>query len=117
MNHMITLLLLFTLDASPRPGDAAADAAVPASGGNGPVSRASQERDVFGYDAQKAAPKDVKKIVLIGAAGTHGAARHHELVAGSLILARRLHAAYPNVHAVIYSSKNSPKDLSHADVV
>src|SRR6185369_3437792 len=88
-NHMMTLLLLLTL----------------------------QERDVFGYDAQKAAPKDVKKIVLIGDAGTHGAAGNHEFVAGSLILARRLHAAYPNVHAVIHSSKNWPKDLSHADVV
>ena len=76
-----------------------------------------QERDVFGYDAQKAAPKDVKKIVLIGDAGTHGPPGNHEFVAGSLILARRLHAAYPNVHAVIHSSKNWPKDLSHADVV
>jgi len=37
------ILLLFTLDASPRPEGAAADAAVPAFGGHGLVSRASQE--------------------------------------------------------------------------
>jgi hypothetical protein len=75
-----------------------------------------QARDVFDYEGQKAA-KDVKKIVLIGDAGTHGPPGNHEFIAGSLILARRLHAAYPNVHAVIHSSKNWPKDLSHADAV
>ncbi|HLF95401.1 MAG TPA: ThuA domain-containing protein [Planctomycetota bacterium] len=75
-----------------------------------------QGRDVFDYEGQKAA-KDVRKIVLIGDAGTHGPPGNHEFVAGSLILARRIHAAYPNVHAVIHSSKNWPKDLSHADAV
>jgi hypothetical protein len=75
-----------------------------------------QTRDVFDYEGQKAA-KDVRKIVLIGDAGTHGPPGNHEFVAGSLILARRLHAAYPNVHAVIHSTRNWPKDLSHADVV
>jgi hypothetical protein len=76
-----------------------------------------QDRDVFGYDAQKAAPADVKKIVLIGDAGTHGPPGNHEFVAASLILARRLHAAYPKVHAVVHSTKNWPKDLAHADAV
>lgn len=76
----------------------------------------AQDRDVFGYDAQKA-EKDVKKIVFIADAGTHGPPGNHEFFAGSLILARRLHAAYPGVHAVVYSSKNWPKDLSYADAV
>jgi hypothetical protein len=75
-----------------------------------------QDRDVFDDAGQKAA-KDVKKIVLIADAGTHGAAGNHEFVAASLILARRLHAAYPNVHAVVHSSKNWPKDLSYADAI
>src|SRR5687768_4065122 len=77
---------------------------------------ALQERDLFDYEGQKAA-KDVKKVVLIGDAGTHGAAGNHEFVAGSLILARRIHKAYPNTWAVVHSSKNWPKDLSHADAV
>ncbi|MBI3855184.1 MAG: ThuA domain-containing protein [Planctomycetes bacterium] len=75
-----------------------------------------QSRGVFDYEGQKAA-KDVRKIVLIGDAGAHGPPGNHEFIAGSLILARRIHAAYPNVHAVIHSTKNWPKDLSHADVV
>jgi type 1 glutamine amidotransferase len=75
-----------------------------------------QDRDLFDYEGQKAA-KDAKKIVLIGDAGTHGAAGNHEFVGGSLLLARRLHAAYPKVHCVVHSSKNWPKDLSHADAV
>ena len=77
---------------------------------------ALQERDLFDYEGQKAA-KDVKKIVLIGDAGTHGAAGNHEFIGGSLILARRIHKAYPNTWAVVHSSKNWPKDLSHADAV
>lgn len=75
-----------------------------------------QDRDLFDYEGQKAA-KDVKKIVLIGDAGTHGPPGNHEFIAGSLILARRIHKAYPNTWAVVHSSKNWPKDLAHADVV
>jgi len=76
----------------------------------------AQDRDLFDVEGQKAA-KDVKKIVFIGDAGTHGAAGNHEFVGGSLLLARRLHAAYPKVHAVVHSTKNWPKDLSHADAI
>ncbi len=75
-----------------------------------------QERGLFDYEGQKAA-KDVRKVVLIGDAGTHGPPGNHEFIAASILLARRLHAAYPNVHAVIHSTKNWPKDLSHADAV
>jgi hypothetical protein len=76
----------------------------------------AQDRDLFDYEGQKAA-KDVTKIVFIGDAGTHGPAGNHEFIGGSLLLARRLHAAYPKVHAVVHSTKNWPKDLSHADAV
>jgi len=72
----------------------------------------------FDYEGQKAAAKDVKKIVFIGDAGTHGPRGNHEFVAGSILLSRQLHAAYPDkVHCVVYSTKNWPKDLSHADAI
>jgi len=75
------------------------------------------EKDIFDYDGQRTAEKDVKKIVFIGDAGTHGPPGNHEFVAGSILMARTLNAAYPNVHAVVHSSKNWPKDLSHADAI
>jgi hypothetical protein len=78
---------------------------------------AAAEKDIFGYDAQKAAGSDVKKIVFIGDAGTHGPPGNHEFVAGSMFLGRALNRQYPNVHAVVYSSKNWPQDLSHADSI
>ncbi len=75
------------------------------------------ERDIFDYEGQKSAPDKVTKIVFIGDAGTHGPRGNHEFVAGFIMMARALHDAYPNVHAVVRSSKNWPKDLSHADAV
>ena len=75
------------------------------------------EKGLFDYAGQRAAGKDVKKIVFIGDAGTHGAAGNHEFVAGSILLGRQLNAAYKNVHAVVYSTNNWPKDLSGADAV
>ena len=75
-----------------------------------------QDKDLFDVEGQKAA-KDVKKIVFIGDAGTHGPPGNHEFVAGFILMTRSLHAAYPNVHAVVHSTKNWPKDLSHADAV
>lgn len=74
-------------------------------------------RDVFDYGGQKAKGTDVKKIVFIGDAGTHGPRGNHEFVAGSILLARQLHEAYPKVHCVVHSTKNWPKDLSHADAI
>jgi hypothetical protein len=78
---------------------------------------AADEKGVFDYEQQRAAGKDVKKIVFIGDAGTHGPRGNHEFVAGSILLARQLNAAYPNVHAVVHSTKGWPQDLSHADAI
>ncbi len=75
------------------------------------------ERDIFDYDAQKAAGDDVKKIVFIADAGTHGDRGNHEFVAGSIMMARALNAAYPNAYAVVHTNKAWPKDLKHADAV
>jgi len=83
----------------------------------GLVSSGAAERDVFDYAAQRSAPDSVTKIVFIGDAGTHGPRGNHEFVAGFILMARALHEAYPNVHAVVHSSKNWPKDLSHADAI
>jgi hypothetical protein len=77
---------------------------------------AGQDRDLFDVEGQKAA-KDAKRIVLIGDAGTHGPPGNHEFVAASILIARTLHAAYPNARAVVHSTKNWPKDLSHADAI
>ncbi|MFT5125482.1 MAG: hypothetical protein ACI9TH_003927 [Kiritimatiellia bacterium] len=77
----------------------------------------SHGEKIYDYAGQKAAGKEVKKIVFIGDAGTHGGRGNHEFMAGSVLLGELLHAAYPNVHAVVHSSKNWPKDLSHADAV
>ena len=73
----------------------------------------AEERGIFDYDGQRKAGDDVVKIVFIGDAGTHGPRGNHEFVAGSILLARDLHAAYPQVHAVVHSSNNWPADLSY----
>jgi len=83
----------------------------------GDTASSAAEKDIFGYEAQKAAGPDVKKIVFIGDAGTHGPPGNHEFVAGSMFLARTLNEHYPHVHAVVHSSKNWPTDLSHADAI
>jgi hypothetical protein len=80
------------------------------------VSRA-EEKDLFDYEGQRKAGKEVKKIVFIGDAGEHGPRGNHEFIAGSILLSRQLHAAYPNLHCVVHSTKNWPKDLTHADAV
>ena len=78
---------------------------------------AAKDKDVFDYDGQKSAPDEMTKVVFIGDAGTHGPPGNHEFMAGSMYIARQLNAAYDDVHAVVYSSKNWPKDLSHADAI
>jgi hypothetical protein len=77
----------------------------------------AEERGIFDYEAQKAAGKKVKTIVFIGDSGTHGPLGNHEFVAGFMLLSRQLHAAYPNVHCVVHTSKKWPGKLSHADAV
>jgi hypothetical protein len=76
------------------------------------------DKDVFDYAAQKAAPKSVKKIVFIADAGTHGGRGNHEFVAGAILMARDINAAYPDsAYAVVHSNKHWPTDLSYADAV
>lgn len=75
------------------------------------------EKDVFNYEAQRAAPKNTRRIVFIGAKGTHGGRGNHEFIAGSIYLARRINAVYPRAYAVVYSDDKWPKDLSKADAI
>src|SRR5271154_6534779 len=82
-----------------------------------PVRAQDKEKDVFDYASQQKAPKDVKKIVFIADAGTHGGKGNHEFKAGAVYMARILNSTYPNAHAVVYSTKNWPKDLAHADAI
>lgn len=77
----------------------------------------SAEKDIFDYVGQQQAGEDVKKIVFIADAGTHGGRGNHEFMAGSILLARQLNAAYPDVHAVVYSTNQWPKSLADVDAV
>lgn len=72
---------------------------------------------ILDYEGQRAAPKDVKKIVFIADKRPHGPRGNHEFVAGAVFLARALNAHYPKVHAVVHPHDAWPKDLSHADAV
>jgi hypothetical protein len=76
-----------------------------------------QEKDVFNYAAQQAAPSGVKKIVFVADKRPHGPRGNHEFVAGAIYLARTLNATYPNAYAVVYPHDRWPKDLSHADAI
>jgi hypothetical protein len=82
-----------------------------------PVLAQEKERDIFNYVAQKSAGKDVKKIVFIADAGTHGGPGNHEFKAGAIYIARTLNAHYSNCFAVVHLNTKWPKDLSHADCV
>ncbi|MDA0725631.1 MAG: ThuA domain-containing protein, partial [Verrucomicrobia bacterium] len=68
-------------------------------------------------EGQRSAPDTITKLVFIGDGGTHGGRGNHEFVGGFILMARALHEAYPNVHAVVHSSKNWPKDFSQADAI
>lgn len=72
---------------------------------------------IYDYAGQKAAGEKVQKIVFIADAGTHGGRGNHEFMAGSILLARVLNETYPNVHAVVHSTKNWPTDLTHANAI
>jgi Trehalose utilisation len=82
-----------------------------------PAGAQDKEKDVFNYVAQKNAGKDVKKIVFIADAGTHGGKGNHEFKAGAIYMARTLNNAYPNCYAVVHLNTRWPKDLSHADSI
>jgi hypothetical protein len=76
-----------------------------------------KEKDIFNYAAQKAAGKDVKKIVFVGDKRSHGPRGNHEFVAGPMYMARVLNATYPNCYATVTTYDKFPKDLSYADAV
>jgi hypothetical protein len=75
-----------------------------------------KERDIFDYEAQKAA-KDVKKIVFVADTAPHGARGNHEFLAAAIYFARMINENYPNAYAVVYTKNKWPKDLKHADTV
>ena len=77
---------------------------------------AKKERDIFDYEAQKAA-KDVKKIVFVADTAPHGDRGNHEFLAAAIYLARTINANYPGAYAVVYTKAKWPKDLKHADAI
>ncbi|MFM7149286.1 MAG: ThuA domain-containing protein, partial [Gemmataceae bacterium] len=74
------------------------------------------ERDIFDYQAQKAA-QGVKKLVFVADTAPHGPRGNHEFLAGAIYLARTINAQYPNAYAVVHTKDKWPKDLKHADAV
>jgi len=93
----------------------ASSLAVTASAGD--KKTGDKDWSILDYEAQKKAPKGVKRIVFIADKRPHGPRGNHEFVPGAVFLARTLNAQYPNVHAVVYPHNKMPKDLSHADLV
>lgn len=75
-----------------------------------------KERDIYDYEAQKAA-KDVKKIVFVADTAPHGGRGNHEFLAAAIYLARTINANYPNAYAVVHTKDKWPKDLKHADSI
>src|SRR5947209_7230926 len=75
-----------------------------------------KERDIFDYEAQKAA-KDVKKIVFVADTAPHGPRGNHEFLAAAIYLARTINAHYPGAYAVVYTKDRWPRDLKHADAI
>src|SRR5437016_14051703 len=85
------------------------------SGGDA-LAGGKKERDIFDYEAQKAA-KGVKKIVFVADTAPHGGRGNHEFLAAAIYLARTINADYPDAYAVVYTKDKWPKDLKHADAV
>lgn len=77
----------------------------------------ADEKDVFDYKAQAAAPDSMTKIVFVADKSPHGPEGNHEFVSGAIYLARTINAQYPNAYAVVYTQDHWPEDLSHADAV
>src|SRR5688572_28925136 len=82
-----------------------------------PARADDKAKDITNYAAQKAAGKDVKKIVFVADKRPHGPRGNHEFVAGAIFLARTINAHYSNAHAVVHTQDKWPTDLSHADAV
>lgn len=77
----------------------------------------AEEKDIFNYVRQKAAPKEVKRVVFVADTSPHGARGNHEFMAGAIYMARTLNKQYEHVHAVVYPHYQWPKDLEDADSV
>jgi hypothetical protein len=75
-----------------------------------------KERDIFDYEAQKAA-HGVKKIVFVADTAPHGGRGNHEFLAAAIYLARTINARYPDAYAVVYTKNHWPKDLKDADAI
>src|SRR5438067_3562290 len=75
-----------------------------------------KERDIYDYEAQKAA-SGVKKIVFVADTAPHGPRGNHEFLAAAIYLARTINANYPDAYAVVHTINKWPKDLRHADAV
>lgn len=82
-----------------------------------PAYSADKEKDVYNLAAQKAAGKDVKKILFVGDKRTHGPRGNHEFIAGPIYMARTLNADYPHCYAAVTTYDRFPKDLSGIDAV
>src|SRR6185312_11064473 len=81
------------------------------------AGEARRTRDIFDYQAQKAAPRGVKKIVFVADTAPHGPRGNHEFLAAAIYLARTINDRYPDAYAVVYTKAKWPKDLKHADAV
>jgi hypothetical protein len=103
---------------TPRSGRAALGLALallltaPAAAGEG-----KKERDIFDHEAQKRAPRGVKKIVFVADTEPHGPRGNHEFLAAAIYLARTLNERYPDAYAVVHTKAKWPRDLKHADAV
>lgn len=83
-----------------------------------------KERDIFDYDAQKAA-KGVKRIVFVADSAPHGKPGNHEFMAAAIYLARTVNANFTDAYAVVHSVDTRdkaikakwPQDLKHADAI
>jgi len=82
-----------------------------------PGRLSAAEKDIFNYEAQRAAAPGTKRIVFIATRGEHGGRGNHEFLAGEIYLARRINAVYPNAYAVLYTDDKWPTDLSNADAI
>src|SRR5712692_7061660 len=80
------------------------------------ASADKKDRDIFDYDAQKAAT-GVKKIVFVADTEPHGPRGNHEFLAAAIYLARTINAHYADAYAAVYTKAKWPKDLKHADAV
>jgi hypothetical protein len=79
-------------------------------------SQQKMERDIFDYEAHKAA-KDCKRIVFVAGTESHGARGNHEFLAAAICLARGINAQYPGAYAAVHTKDKWPTDLKHADAI